>query len=618
MLKWCLNRSHQAKTAAELQSLASVGTRRDEGYKALRPNEIKKEEKLITKVMDVFQNEYLNPFSPLLETNELVNLSLGVPVGDVADDIINIWSSGKEKSELFVQERLVTKTKLFHDPLPRNKIPTFLSNPITIKKDNKIKIVEANRNILGKLLSLSTKHERPIDLEAVMAYPLYPVPLSMAYPDGTKRSTQKSNLLEVFSSTVNVPEFIDPANSAYIVDLIAQVRVSLTGAKGTFEDLFKRIFRSIPKSYRRVDIVADTYRDCSIKSMERSKHGESAKIIIGSVKSKLPSDMGKFMCNNENKTLMIQMMVDYIAANKISMLQELKTENLYFSTDHLTRHFTVASYEESIELSSDQEEADTKVILHTNHALNEISGQVILRSPSSDIDIIVLALALLDADKQQRVVYDYGTGKTRKKIMLDSYTLPENHRAALIGFHAFSGNDYVSTFFRKGKVLCWRLMIKDGKFLELFQNLGDELDVDRNLVTSIEHYVCQLYGCVKSVTSVNEARVDLFRKKHLKDNKVIDLSMLPPCLPSLEIHIKRANYIAWIWKKSLEPIISVPEFDKHGWTHLGDIQWTSGDPFPSEIEDLLLNDDDNEDDESVEEIDNESDNESDYEDSEED
>ena len=101
-------------------------------------------------------------------------------MGDVADDIINIWSSGKVQSKLFVQERLVTKSKLFHDPLPRNKIPTFLSNSITIKKDNKIKIVEAKRNILGKLLFLSTKHERPIDLEAVMVYPLYPVPLSMA------------------------------------------------------------------------------------------------------------------------------------------------------------------------------------------------------------------------------------------------------------------------------------------------------------------------------------------------------------------------------------------------------------------------------------------------------
>ena len=41
--------------------------------------------------------------------------------------------------------------------------------------------------------------------------------------------------------------------------------------------------------------------------------------------------------------------------------------------------------------------------------------------------------------------------KNRKNIDVTSPALPTNQRKALIGMHAFSGNDYVSSFFRKEK-----------------------------------------------------------------------------------------------------------------------------------------------------------------------
>ena len=47
-----------------------------------------------------------------------------------------------------------------------------------------------------------------------------------------------------------------------------------------------------------MDIIADTYRDGSIKSGEREKRESAAKVIIALVKSKLPRDMNQFMLNN--------------------------------------------------------------------------------------------------------------------------------------------------------------------------------------------------------------------------------------------------------------------------------------------------------------------------------
>jgi hypothetical protein len=78
VLKWCLNRPHQAKTAADLNALTGM-QRNDEIYKPLGKSEIEKEEKKICNLINVLQDEYLNPFSLSLELDVLFNLSSGVP-----------------------------------------------------------------------------------------------------------------------------------------------------------------------------------------------------------------------------------------------------------------------------------------------------------------------------------------------------------------------------------------------------------------------------------------------------------------------------------------------------------------------------------------------------------
>jgi len=150
---------------------------------------------------------------------------------------------------------------------------------------------------------------KTIDLESAISYqlyPLYPIPLSLANPDGSKRSTQKSKLLQIFKAFNNI-DYSPEDSSAFIVDFIAQLRVLLTDASGTFEDLIKMFYNTIPKSLQKIDIVVDTYRDTSIKSSEGNKRGKSAKIEIGSVKCKLPADMAKFMLNNDNKSSLINL-----------------------------------------------------------------------------------------------------------------------------------------------------------------------------------------------------------------------------------------------------------------------------------------------------------------------
>ena len=96
VLKWCMNRPLQAKNLNELLSLAGMRTS-TESYKPLRVSEIKKTENNFLNVIEVLENEYLNPFSVSIDPELLVNLSSGC--NKDVDELLNIWTNGKALSD---------------------------------------------------------------------------------------------------------------------------------------------------------------------------------------------------------------------------------------------------------------------------------------------------------------------------------------------------------------------------------------------------------------------------------------------------------------------------------------------------------------------------------------
>ena len=165
--------------------------------------------------------------------------------------------------------------------------------------------------------------------------------------------------------------------------------------------------------YARYDIVADSYRESSIKSAEERKHGMSANVLIGSIKSKLPRDMNKFMLNNNSKTSLI------------SWFCTLDTEKIILSGDDECITVTSDSTEENVDLKSNQEETDTKVVLLSMNVIRS-GGGVAIRSPSGDTDIMVLALALIDG--LVKAYFDYGNGKCRKQMYLGAVGMKDKEK----------------------------------------------------------------------------------------------------------------------------------------------------------------------------------------------
>ena len=347
--------------------MCGIGT--DPGiYKPLRPSQIMRSEKHVSNVMKVLVEDYVNPFGVNIDIDNLVSLSSAIPLNDdIATNLLTVPQRGKEYQKKFHEERLIKRNVPFHDPIKRNEIKGF--NSMIKKNSSTKKSVDVNRDILAHLLYLSNNKGKIIDFGKALEYPLSTVPLSLCNANGSMRKTNKSKLSQIIMSKSN-EEVTDASkeNTVYIVDLMALIRV-ITEIPNTFEDLAIKLISILPKGYLRVDLVADCYFENSIKDAERAKRGTTTKIITNSPKSKVPREFSKFLSNGENKTRMIELIFQTMKEKRLHCLNILRTPQIILSNEQECVSLSLVECVQYPRLHSNHEEADTKVIAHTNQAL---------------------------------------------------------------------------------------------------------------------------------------------------------------------------------------------------------------------------------------------------------
>ena len=599
--KWTLNRSSLAEITNELKQFAGVNSS-DEVYKHSRPAEIVKSNKSTNAVVSVLTNEYIDPFDKELDPSKLYNLSSGIPVSDeVADGILQILTNGETQFDLFVSQRLTSDATKFFKEIHRIKIQLFshTGKKVEVVVNGKSKLIEANSNIISKLLALSTKFDRKIDMKIALSYPLCFTPLNLAHSDGARRKTDKSMLAKILLK-LRAQETAYPKKHdviAYILDLMAMIRARPC-TPATFRDLVFVIIDMIPSGFQRIDIVADTYREDSIKDPERIGRGMGEKVLVKSSQTSLPRNFEEFLKNGENKKRLIEIFKDVLIDEREFILEQLNCEVLYYSMDNICFAFKMDGVEQCPELSSNQEEADTKMIMHCVNALDSNDhGNVVIRSHSGDTDINVLATSLI-LNNAGRTFVDYNTGDYREVLCLGDVDLIDEEKSALIGLHSFTGNDYASSFFKKSKKSCWKTLTNNPKFFKTFSTLGNTWNPSEELQSELEEFVCLLFGGNRRMKKINDLRHYLYKKKFENKEKVIDLSLLPPCFQSLQLHIYRTNYIARRYKLSNFPLIDEPDKKNHGWDENGQINWVIK-AYPSEVDLLLAEENDSESDAEV-------------------
>ena len=216
-----------------------------------------------------------------------------------------------------------------------------------------------------------------------------------------------------------------------------------------------KVKKLVSSGCNRVDFVADNYlhKVSPIKKNEQNARGISERYEIKSLQSKCPDKLRERMLRNpHNKSRLVELLGEFVSQNKQKVLEELKCSEIFISAEGNCERVTINEEMKVPLLASNQPEADTRVILHTKHAVENTDTPVFLLSPSGDTGIVVLAISLL-TNVSDRVYLIDGSGQHRKIVKLKSLVQNRDFHEWLIGFHAFTGNDFVSSFFNHGKKL---------------------------------------------------------------------------------------------------------------------------------------------------------------------
>lgn len=162
-------------------------------------------------------------------------------------------------------------------------------------------------------------------------------------------------------------------------------------------------------------------------------------------------------------------------------------------------------------LQGSHEEADTLLAFH----VSSITGAAVIRASDTDVLIILLGmigrhLTSLRPSTYSHIIMDCGSGNSRHHINVSSIasaleTKQRGLAAAMPGLHAFTGSDFTSAFYRKGKIKPLEILEKDtdGTLIQFFNRLAAE---DRPNMNKAEEFVGCLYGMKRNTKTVNEAR----------------------------------------------------------------------------------------------------------------
>ena len=144
------------------------------------------------------------------------------------------------------------------------------------------------------------------------------------------------------------------------------------------------------------------------------------------------------------------------------------------------------------ELECSHEEADTRILLHAQHAAEAGHGTVIIHSPDTDVAIIACGLA---GQISARLILQTGTAQRMRYLDLTAIRahLGNNVATSLIEMHSMTGCDSTSAISRWRKRAAFELL-KTPRFQHTMSLLGNSFHVSEQLHEECQAFVCALFG----------------------------------------------------------------------------------------------------------------------------
>ncbi|KAF3841434.1 hypothetical protein F7725_007296, partial [Dissostichus mawsoni] len=292
-------------------------------------------------------------------------------------------------------------------------------------------------------------------------------------------------------------EIVEPNQNPFDLDSVpAELSLNESGFQ-TFNDLAERVLKRIFSFLSGegkiccVAMVFDRYdHPNSIKQQERQRRGavgDAGPTHVISGHTKLPN-YRRYLSRSGNKALLSVFVSNYITRTDPCRLTEDQTIILAggFEDTEETKTILKDRVESLVDLMSDQEEADTRIVLHAIH-LAKTYKRVIIKC--DDTDVLVLLLYYASCSMFGSALVLMHKGKTGKERFVPIKMICEKLGKALCqclpACHALTGCDTTSSFFKIGKSTAFTKMQKHVDELNglshfgLTGNLADSLPMAR-------------------------------------------------------------------------------------------------------------------------------------------
>ena len=471
----------------------------------------------------------------MLDTKEIADPA-------VIKTVRNAKQIGQDQFEAFSKECIVDRTKSIEEDIHSNKLPLFATKrgPKIPKGNQQVKSLKNDVALFARLYIGCQTRDR--NLEEFFRHENQQCPPALS--DGGRLYLGSKRDLLVCLECHAEPQSEAPTVTAVVLDGAVIVQMLKPGTAKTFEEYAQQVFTAYVvrqlQHVSRIDLVWDSYRADSLTASTREQRGKGVRrrVVDSAV---IPGNWQSFLRVDSNKVELFS----YISTMIAESFQEEGKELVVTDGEQV---ICVPQQEDVNSLAPcNQEEADTRMMLHVAHAAQHGHHQIQVRTVDTDV-VVVMVVQKLPAGDELWVAF--GTGKNYRYIAaheIASSIGPEK-TCALPMFHAITGYDTVSAFVGHGKKSAWATWNSLPELTDALLSLANApTSLQEDTMHVIERFVILMYDRTSKCKEVNKARKKLFAKKSSIQN-------IPPTYAALEQHVKRsALQGGHVWGQALVP-----------------------------------------------------------------
>ncbi|WAQ97270.1 hypothetical protein MAR_029960 [Mya arenaria] len=394
------------------------------------------------------------------------------------------------------------------------------------------------------------------------------VPLSMFSDGGNMIKTKKSDFMTKLEELLpNTREMTDNPEVVIFDGMAIVQTLPMNSEKWTFTDMGARFqqytlskAREISPKVTKIHIIFDKYSINGLKTETRKYRGDCSQSGCRNVdvrgELRVPKDWKMFLSNGQNKERLIQFYSGYMAEHACTKLkaQEVLLINGGKSTPCVI--VTTNGCCNQPILDTNQEEADTVMILHAKYEADKGSTCIAIHSPDTDVLVLLLhhyryiGAAHLYMSTGRVTLHTDGRRFIPVHQLIDK--LPKYQLNIMLSVFC------ITRIFGKGKRRAFKLLTERASNYQPLFNLGDELLLSDLQRTACTRFVISLYGG-------SDVQQTLHHLRCIKAKSSVHPRNIPPTADSLNLHLQRCVIQLWIWRHAITAQHDLPPFTDFGY-----------------------------------------------------